>query len=401
METLLADVRVSIDVGCHRHRVAVGLSNGEVLDEFDVTHGSPGFDDFFARIDSHQRRYGGEVLVAMEGYNGWSRPLDTLVRTHGYRLFNINNLKLARFKEIFPSAAKSDPVDARKGLELFQLGDHLPLARGVLQEVGEVPLEHAMLKRLSRRRRVLVEEKGRVLNRLQSDLQSVCPELLSLTKDAENVWFLSLLTARESLPKLARLTAKTLLGLRGIGAKYAAVIGAWQKQARFSHDVDWVGPMIIEDAGRVLTLRQQIKVLEARCETLVHQSTDAQVVDSLPGFGLVCAAELAAEIGTLERFANDGSLAVYLGMANLDNSSGTLRGSKKPRHVNTRARAAMMVAVDRHRKQVPESQRYYEKKRAQGKTHNQAIRALGRHLCRVLYSMLRDGRRYEIRSIET
>ncbi len=401
MEPISTDVRVSIDVGCHNHRVAVGLSNGEVLDEFDMVHASQGFDDFFARIDNHRRHYGGEVLVAMEGYNGWARPLDSLVRSHGYRLFNINNLKLARFKEIFPAASKSDPVDARKGLELFQLVEHLPMSRGVLQEVGEVALANEMLKRLSRRRRVLVEEKGRVLNRLQSDLQSVCPELLSLTKDAGNVWFLNLLTARESLPKLARLTVKTLLGVRGVGAKYSAAISAWQKQARFSHDVDWVGPMIIEDAGRVLALRQQIKALEARCETFVEQSTDARVIDSLPGFGLVCAGELAGEIGTLERFANDGSLAVYLGMANLDNSSGTTHGSKKPRHVNTRARAAMMVGVDRHRKQVPESQRYYEKKRAQGKKHNQAIRALGRHLCRVLYTMLRDGRNYEIRSVET
>ena len=215
------------------------------------------------------------------------------------------------------------------------------------------------------------------------------------------MWFLNLLTARESLPKLARLTAKTLLGLGGIGAKYSAVISAWQKQARFSHDVGWVGPMIIEDAGRVLALRKQIKALEVHCETFVEQSTDAQVIDSLPGFGLVCGAELAGEIGTLERFANDGSLAVYLGMANLDNSSGTRQASKKPRHVNTRARAAMMVGVDRHRKQVPESQRYYEKKRSEGKKHNQAIRALGRHLCRVMYTMLRDGRNYEIRSVET
>jgi hypothetical protein len=35
----------------------------------------------------------------------------------------------------------------------------------------------------------------------------------------------------------------------------------------------------------------------------------------------------------------------------------------------------MMTAVDKHRKCVPESQRYYEKKRAEGKSHNQAIRA--------------------------
>ena len=57
----------------------------------------------------------------------------------------------------------------------------------------------------------------------------------------------------------------------------------------------------------------------------------------------------------------------------------------------------MMTGVDRHRKQVPESQRYYEKKRAEGKTHNQAIRALGRHLCRVLYRMLKRGEAYCIR----
>jgi hypothetical protein len=47
-----------------------------------------------------------------------------------------------------------------------------------------------------------------------------------------------------------------------------------------------------------------------------------------------------------------------------------------------------MVAVDRHRQGVPQSPRYDEKKRSEGNTHNQAIRALGRHLCRVIYKLL-------------
>lgn len=119
--TTSSAIRVSVDVGCHRHRVAVGLPSGQVLDEFEVAHRPEGFTRFFNRIDQLQQRYGGAVSVAMEGYNGWARPLDTLVRSHGYKLFNINNLKLARFKEIFPAAAKSDRIDARKGLELFQL----------------------------------------------------------------------------------------------------------------------------------------------------------------------------------------------------------------------------------------------------------------------------------------
>jgi hypothetical protein len=45
---------------------------------------------------------------------------------------------------------------------------------------------------------------------------------------------------------------------------------------------------------------------------------------------------------------------------------------------------------------VPESRAYYDKKRAQGKSHNQAIRALGRHLSRVIWSMLKHDRDYSI-----
>ena len=107
-----------LDVGSRRHRVAIGLHNGEVLEEFEISHRVEGFQEFFSRIEKHQKPRGCPVAVAMEGYNGWPRPLDSLVRQRGYRLYNINNLKLARFKEIFPGAAKSDRIDARKGLEV-------------------------------------------------------------------------------------------------------------------------------------------------------------------------------------------------------------------------------------------------------------------------------------------
>jgi hypothetical protein len=100
------------------------------------------------------------------------------------------------------------------------------------------------------------------------------------------------------------------------------------------------------------------------------------------------------------RFQQESSLALYLGMATLDNSSGQRHSSKRPKQVNVRAKAAMMTAVDRHRNSVTESQQYYEKKRHAGKSHNQAIRALGRHLCRIIYKLLKDERPYEIRAEE-
>jgi transposase len=99
----------------------------------------------------------------MEGYNGWARPLDRQVQRRGWQLYNVNNLKLARYKEIFPAPSKSDAIDTRRMLELFRLRGQLRVARNVLQEVAPVPEENDKLKRLTRRRRQLVDEKGRVL----------------------------------------------------------------------------------------------------------------------------------------------------------------------------------------------------------------------------------------------
>ncbi len=189
------ELRVSVDIGCRSHNVAIGLSSGELLDEFSISHKPEGFRQFFLRIEKHARRFECPVAVVMEGFNGYARPLETLVRARNYRLFNINNLKLARFKEIFPGAAKTDALDARKGLELFQICDHLPMAKNVLQEVRKTPQENETLKRLSRRRRRLVDERVRVLNSLQADLQAVCPGLLEITGDAVNLWFLNFLTS--------------------------------------------------------------------------------------------------------------------------------------------------------------------------------------------------------------
>lgn len=391
------ELRVSVDVGCRRHSVAMGLSSGEVLEEFEIEHRPEGFQEFFTRIEKHQKTKNCAVAVAMEGYNGYARPLDSMVRQHGYRLYNLNNLKFARFKEIFPGAAKSDRIDARKGLELFQLQDHLPLAKEILQEVKGTPAENEVLKRLTRRRRRLVNERVRVVNNLQADLQAVCPGLLEITNDAGNQWFLNFLVSAESLSQIARLRRSTLLKIPAVGVKTAAIIAGWQKRCHFSEEIDWVGEMIQEDARRCLELDDKVKRLEAKIAALAANSKIAKIFRSVPGFGAVCSSELAGEIGTIERFDKEGSLALYLGMATLDNSSGKYQGTKAPKQVNTRAKAAMMIGVDRHRKKVAQSQRYYEKKRAEGKKHNQAIRALGRHLTRIIYKLLKEEREYEIR----
>lgn len=395
--TSTQEMLVSIDIGCYQHNVAVGLSDGTLLEEFEIHHTKKGFKQFFSKIECHHQSHQLPVSVAMEGYNGHARPLDRMIRARNYRLFNINNLKLARFKEIFPGAAKTDTIDARKGLELFQLRRHLPQAKDPLQEIYPTPVENEQLKRLSRRRRRMVNERVSVINALQSDLQAVCPGLLKMTQDVSQKWFLNfLISTRRHLHELAKKDRTTLLKLRGVGPVMVERILTWQAEAMFSEEVELVSPLILEDVRRIAELNQVVQKLDDQLEAIAANSKEASILRSIPGFGKTSVAEIAGELGTVDRFAKESSLALYFGMAALDNSSGKHKGSKTPRHVNKRIKSAMMVAVDRHRKMVPISQSYYEKKRTEGKTHNQAIRALGRHLCRVIFKMLKDKREYKI-----
>lgn len=391
-------LRVGIDVGSTRHRVAVGLPDGKLIDEFDVDHHSVGFSQFFSRIAAHETRHNLPVTVAMEGYNGWARPLDGQIRRHGWSLYNVNNLKLARYKEIFPAPAKTDAIDARRILELFQLSAHIPIAREALQEVVATPAVNDKLKRLTRRRKQLVNERVRIVNRIRADLQAVCPELVSITGDVTNVWFLNFLTCRDALPKLIRLQRKSVFAIAAVGQKYADQIQAWQRTAVFAPDIDIVGEMVLQDARRIQALGIDIKSLDRSIKAAAADSALAQTLLSIPGFGDTTTAELAGEIGAMARFASEAGLALYTGMAALDNSSGKKTSSRTPRQVNTRAKAAMMVAIARHMPQVASSRTYYDKKRAEGKKHNQAIRALGRQMIRVIWALVKNKRKYEDRS---
>jgi hypothetical protein len=63
-------LRVGVDVGSQRHSVAVGLTDGSLLDELEIPHTAAGFGDFFAHIEGHAKRHPFVIAVAMEGYKG-------------------------------------------------------------------------------------------------------------------------------------------------------------------------------------------------------------------------------------------------------------------------------------------------------------------------------------------
>ena len=391
------ELQIGIDVGSLNHSVAMSDNFGNIIKEFEITHTQSGFNNFFKIIEKEAKKLNATISIAMEGYNGWARPFDSQILEKGYKLYNVNNVKLARFKEIFPASAKTDTIDARKIVELFSLGKHLTVAKKVLQEIKLSDDVNAKLKKLTRRRRQLVNEKVAISNRFSSDLQAVAPDLKAITKSIDNLWFLRFITSREDIRDLARVKRNSILKIKYLGIKTALKIEAWQKGATFSDELEYTACMIYDDAIRLLELKDKINALTKQIDLLNDDSKIATKLQTIPGFATISAGELAGEIGTLKRFESEASLALYLGMTNLDNSSGKQKGSKRNLATNRHAKNAMITATMKHVMYTEESKKYLQKKISEGKRYQQAIRSIGRHLVRVIWSMIQNERSYEIR----
>jgi len=198
------------------------------------------------------------------------------------------------------------------------------------------------------------------------------------------------------LTALPGLQSKTISGIRGIGAKTLPRIVGWQKSAIFGANIDLADSDIVADAAAILAANEQIERVNARIKAVAADCPMACRIESIPGFGGIGAAELSGEIGTLQRFQGEPSLALYLGMAPLDHSSGLQNRAKRSKSINTRCQNALMTCIVRHMGQVAQSRAYYDRKLAEGKRHNQAVRSLGRHLVRVIWRMLKNSRDYQI-----
>ena len=352
------ELQIGIDVGSLNHSIAISDGFGNIINEFEIPHTQKGFDRFFKIIKNESQKRDATVTMAMEGYNGWARPLDTQILNSGYKLYNVNNVKLARFKEIFPGAAKTDRIDARKIVELFSLQKHLPVAKKVLQEIKAPDNTNAQLKKLTRRRKQLVEERKAIANRFGTDLQAQVPDLKALTTSVDDLWFLRFFTLRHDIKGLLRLHRCTIAKIPYISQKNIDKIIVWKSQATYDNILDYTAPMFYDDAIRLLELKAKIKELTKQIDALIPSSDIARVIKTIPGFSTVSAGTLAGEISTLERFENEGSLALYIGMTNLDNSSGKQKGSKRNMATNRHAKIAMITATMKHTQHVEESKRY-------------------------------------------
>jgi transposase len=118
-------------------------------------------------------------------------------------------------------------------------------------------------------------------------------------------------------------------------------------------------------------------------------------VGSLPGMGLILTAEFLAEVDDTARYGSPDRLAAAAGIAPVLRASGSLSYKRRAKRGNRALKRVFYqsahCAIGHHAK----SRDYYQRKRSEGKMHDQSVAALARRRVNALWAIVRDRRTYQ------
>ena len=387
-----------IDIGSESHHVVVMDNEGKVLYDKKISHRFSEFQKGIREFREIEAREGSKISFGIEGKNGYGAPFDRILGKGGFSLYNIDNLKLKRFRNIFGAEWKTDRRDATMLAKLMRFREQL---NGDKEKafilVEKTPITYDRLKILSRHQQTLVNEKVRISNRLLKKLLEVCPEILNILGKVKNKKLLRVVIKYPNFSTYKRLTRKKLLRIKGIGnGSVEKMIGSLQRLECVEELADVYATVILSYAKRILELKEEIELLDKRIDKIGESSKEVQRLKSIPGVATKLSSRLIGEIGDIHRFKSANQLAVYCGVACIEDSSGKRKQTKAVFKANKICKETMIRIAGCTIPRIAESQRYYTKKRKEGKKHNHALRCLARQMIKVIFKLLVEDRNYYV-----
>jgi len=165
-----------IDIGCESHHIIILDEEDNVLYNQKVAHKLNEFAESIKLFKQIEKKEGGKLSFALEGKNGYSASFDRILLDQGFTLYNVDNLKLKRFREAFAGEWRDDERDSLMLSKMLKLKDHINSEREkVFIKIEEPSLLTESLRLLSRHQQTLIDEKVRLTNRLSKKLLEVCP----------------------------------------------------------------------------------------------------------------------------------------------------------------------------------------------------------------------------------
>ncbi len=333
-------VLLGVDPHKDTHTVVAVDHAGRQLDQTTVAARTPGHGELLGWA---RRRWPDDRVWAVEDCRHVTGRLERDLLAAGERVVRVPPRLMAGARQAVRALGKSDPIDA------------LAVARAALREPDLPSAGHDQasweVKLLVDHREDLVAERTRTINRLRWHLHQLDPDLEHAARSLSG-------------PSLDQ-------------------IAAWLAGAPWSVQV----AICQELTAAVTALTARIDQLTSELRQRVARL--APNLLSLPGCGPLTAAKLLAETAGVARFRSEACFAMHAGVAPLPVSSGRTDRHRLCRGGNRQLNAAIhRIAITQLRLAGP-GQSYYRRRRAQGDSTGDAVRALKRRIARAVYQQLK------------
>ncbi|MEU6654916.1 IS110 family transposase [Streptomyces sp. NPDC046900] len=387
----MAQIWAGADVGKTHHHCVVLDGEGRKLLSRRVLNDEPELLALLAEVLALDE----DVVWAVDVADGMAALLINVLLNHGQHLVYIPGLAVNRASAGYRGMGKTDAKDA------VVIADQARMRRDLA--VIQPDDEHAVeLRILTDRRSDLSADRTRRINRLRGQLTGIFPAL-ERGLDLGNVGPLVLLTGYQT-PAALRRTGRSRLDtwlrnrkVRGADALAQAALEAAERQHTAVPGEKIAAQVIHTLAKEVMGLNEQIAEIDKLIAARFRGHELAEVIASMPGIGPLLGAEfLAATAGDMSRFASADRLASFAGVAPVPRDSGNVSGNlHRPRRYHRGLQRVFYTSALISIRSCEESRRFYERKRAEGKRHTQAVLALARRRVNVLWALIRDGQCFQ------
>jgi transposase len=338
---------------------------------------------------------GADLVWATDQPGGSAALLLALLWEREQRVVYAPGVAVNRARDAHRGESKTDARDARLIAELARMRRDLATLEPSAQLLAELRL-------LVAHRRDLVLDQSRSIVRLRDALVALFPGL-ERTLDLRTRGPLVLLTRYQSPGALRRAGHKRVEAyLRSKGVRNAARLAENALRAAKAQRVvlpaEGIAAGIVRElAQRALGLKERIAGLDQELEDRFFAHPLSEVLESLPGMGPILGAEFLVAVGDpTDAFENADRLAAYAGLVPVAYDSGKRVGNRRRmRGGNKLLKSVFYRSAFSSLRHHQASRAFYDRKRAEGKKHRQALIALARRRVNVLWAMMRDGERFD------
>lgn len=399
---------VGIDVSSRKNNFCILSPNGVKLDSNSVSNSNTGSKELSNRIIASIFKTNiPSVKIGLESTSIYGNGLvnylkqDQSLNQITSKIYLLNPNQVNKFKKVYNEIPKTDNVDA------WLIANFL---RSGLCDCKEAYTDerYEALKQLTRGRFYTVQnlsrEKNRYLNQLFLRFSSLAQN--SPLSNPLGVTSIALIEDFSSVDEIAYMPVDELahfLNQKGKG-KFKdpdALAAEINKAARSSYRLpktveNSVNQVMAISLMSIRTYKEQLKQYDKAIEELMQ--TIPSTLDSIKGVGPVYSAGIVAEVGDINRFKDQASLAKYAGLAWTRYQSGNY-DSDNTRMINSGNKYLkyyLIEATNLVRMHDPEFKRFYELKYQETpKTpHKRALVLTARKFVRLVFALQRDNRLY-------